>query len=121
MRTTHFLAIAAAVFMTGAALAADAKTGTRSCRDLNEERSFLVQEAKAITSKVEAKNQEVGETADALKAAKNAPRKQELRRRLDAAKRELSVLLDREHESTDRLGALDAEIYEKCHVKGGRK
>ncbi len=120
MRTSHFLAIAAAVLMTGGALAADAKTGT-SCRELADQRSFLVQESKLITSSVEAKNQEVGELAASLKAAKSESRKQELRRRLDGAKRELSVLLDREHESTDRLGALDAEIYQKCSVKGGRK
>lgn len=120
MRTSHVLAIAAAVFMTGGALAADAKTG-KSCRELGEQRSVLVQESKLITAKVEAKNQEVGETARALQAAKSESRKEELRRRLDAAKRELSVQLDREHESVDRLGALDAEIYAKCSAKGGRK
>lgn len=119
MRRLTFLSIlvAGALSAGGAAMAG---TGTKSCKDLQDERIVLIQESKLATSNVEAKNVQLGEAADALQKAKEAGRKAELERRVDGLRRELGTLLDREHSTTDALGALDAEIAKTC-LKGGRK
>ncbi len=91
----------------------------RSCADLASERIRLVQASESLTARVEAKNLELGETADGLAQAKEPARRKELTRRRDGLRRELSELLDREHESVDRLGSLDAEIARRCR-KGAR-
>ena len=115
-----FLSTILAAAALGAGGGAMAGTGTTSCKDLKDRRIVLIQESKLATSDVEAKNVQLGEAADALKKAKDAGRKAELQRRVDGLRRELSALLDREHSTTDQLGALDAEIAKKC-LKGGRK
>lgn len=118
MRSLSILSIlvVAALGAGGGAMAA----GTLSCKDLQDKRIVLMNESKLATSDVEAKNVQLGEAADALKKAKDAARKTELERRVDGLRRELGALLDREHSTTDQLGALDAEIAKKC-LKGGRK
>ena len=108
--------VAAALGAAGGAMAA----GAPSCKDLQDRRLTLVQESTLTTSNVEAKNVQLGEAADALAKSKDAARKVELERRVDGLRRELSALLDREHSTTDQLGALDAEIAKKC-LKGGRR
>lgn len=97
-----------------------AATGGPSCKDLSDRRAFLMKESELATANVEAKNVQLGEAADALAKATNPQRKEELKRRVDGLRRELNTLLDREHSTTDQLGALDAEIAKKCR-KGGRK
>lgn len=97
-----------------------AATNGPSCKDLSERRTFLLKESELATSNVEAKNVQLGEAADALAKATNPQRKEELKRRVDGLRRELNVLLDREHSTTDQLGALDAQIAKKCR-KGGAK
>ena len=92
----------------------------QSCADLASERAWLVNDAKRITSQVEAKNVQLGETASALAAAKTAPRRAELERRAEAQRRELTRLLDRELEATNRLGYLDSTMAKQCK-KGGAK
>lgn len=98
----------------------DAKSAAPSCQDLQSRRAVLLEESKLATANVEAKNVELGEAADAAKAATDEKRKAELERRADGLRRELTALLDREHATTDELGALDAEIAKRCR-KGGRK
>ena len=109
-----------AVAALGAGGGAMAAAPTKSCKDLQDQRIVLIQDSKLATSNVEAKNVQLGEAADSLTKAKDATRKAELERRVDGLRRELSALLDREHSTTDSLGALDAEIAKKC-LKGGRK
>ena len=91
-----------------------------SCTELRERRDALVAQSKALTSSVEAKNTELGETADALKTAANEARKTELERRREGLKRELNTLLDRELSSVNELGALDKEISTRCPKGGGK-
>lgn len=105
----------------GAGPAASAKSGGTSCKELQDRRVFLMKESELATANVEAKNVELGEAATALKRARDAARKRDLERRVDGLRRELNTLLDREHATTDQLGALDAEIGKKCLKKGGRK
>ena len=119
MRRLLLCSILAAAAL-GAAGGASAKSGAPSCQDLQSRRQALIQESRLVTSDVEAKNVELGEAADALRAAKTAARKKELERRVDGLRRELNVLLDREHATTDQLGALDAEIAKRCRKGGSR-
>ena len=119
MRKLLICSLLAAASM-GAGPAATAKSGDSSCKDLQDRRIVLIKESELATSNVEAKNVELGEAADASKKATDAKRKAELERRMDGLRRELNTLLDREHSTTDQLGALDAEIARKC-LKGGRK
>lgn len=100
--------------------AAPARTGGPSCQELQERRVALLEESKLATADVEAKNVELGEAAAALKGATDAARRQELQKRVDGLRRELNTLLDREHSTTDQLGALDAEIAKRCRKGGGR-
>lgn len=90
-----------------------------TCSDLASERAVLLQESKRLTSEVEAKNLSLRETSDALASAK-ADRQEELSRRAEGLRRELTVLLDRELETTNRLGQLDSTIGKQCK-KGGAK
>ena len=103
-----------------AGFAADAMSAAPSCEELRSRRAVLLEESKLATANVEAKNVELGEAADALKAATDEKRKVELQRRADGLRRELTQLLDREHATVDQLGALDAEIAKRCS-KGSRK
>ena len=104
----------------GGGSAAETKPAAPSCKELQERRGILVKESALITSDVEAKNVELGEAADALKKATTQARKTELERRMDGLRRELNTLLDKEHSSTDQLGALDAQIAKQC-LKGGKR
>lgn len=117
MRRILTLVLAAALL--GAGSSSDA-AGKESCTDLAAERSFLVREAKRLTAEVELKNVELGDSAASLAAAKSEPRRKELARRTEALRRELSQLLDRELEATNRLGHLDSTIAKRC-AKGGGK
>lgn len=92
----------------------------QSCADLASERAWLVNDAKRLTSQVELKNTQLGETANALAAAKTAPRKAELERRAEGYRRELTRLLDRELEATNRLGYLDSTMAKQCKKGGGK-
>lgn len=120
MRRTSLAILFAACALTGSAAVSNAAPPAEKCSDLTAERSYLVLEAKRLTSAVEAKNAELGDAADSLSAAKNAQRKTELERRAEGLRRELTVLLDRELETTNRLGYLDSTISKRC-AKGGGK
>lgn len=102
------------------ASAAGAAGKEPSCTELRERRAALITQSQALTSSVEAKNTELGETADALKAAGSEGRKKELERRREGLRRELSTLLDRELSSVNELGALDKQISTRCGKGGGK-
>ncbi len=108
--------------LLAAGLSADAATARHSvdCDALHRERALRVRESAGLSSSVETTNVELGETADALRAATDPGRRRELARRAAALRRELSTLLDRERESVDRLGTLDTEIAARCRARGGR-
>ena len=110
-----------AVGALGAGPGASAKSGGTSCKELQDRRIVLIKESELATANVEAKNVQLGEAATALQKAGDPARKEELQRRVDGLRRELNTLLDREHSTTDALGALDAEIGKKCLKQGGRK
>lgn len=120
MRANLLLLAVLAVAGIAAASNATAAGKEPTCADLTGERAALVQEAARLTSDVESKNLELGETADALSTSKSAARQTELSRRAEGLRRELNVLLDRELETTNRLGFLDSTIAKRC-VKGGGK
>lgn len=101
-----------------AGLGADGKSSQPTCDELQTRRAALLEESRLATANVEAKNVELGEAADALKAATDEKRKAELQRRADGLRRELTRLLDREHATVDELGALDAAIAKRCKKKG---
>ncbi len=94
--------------------------GNESCADLASERTYLVREAKRLTEEVELKNVELGDAAASLAAAKSAPRRVELQRQSEALRRDLTLLLDRELEATNRLGFLDSTIAKRCTNGGGK-
>ena len=119
-RELSLLVFAAAVLGMTRGAGASGRNNAPTCEELQARKVALVKQSQAITADVEAKNAELGETADQLKAARDAARKQELERRVDGLRRELNVLLDREHSTTDELGALDSEITKRCG-KGGRR
>lgn len=122
MRATLMILAVLAVAGIAAASNSTAAAGKEpTCSDLTMERGALVQEAARVTSEVESKNLQLGETSDALAAAKSAPRKTELDRRAEGLRRELVVLLDRELEATNRLGFLDSQLAKRCGKKGGGK
>ncbi len=90
-----------------------------TCGDLTRERGILIRESKLATSDVEAKNTELGEAADSLKAALDDGRMIELTRRVEGLRRELATLEDKETSTVNRLGALDSEIAKKgCKSSG---
>ena len=124
MRANPILTLLAVTALVGLAAATNAvaAAGSKepSCSELAAERQFVSQDARRVTGAVEAKNVELGETIDALSVAKAAGRKQELSRRAEGLRRELTVLLDREHEKIDRLGALDSTIAKRCRKGGGK-
>ena len=119
-REISVLVFAAAVLGMTREAGASSRNNAPTCEELQARKVALVKQAQAITADVEAKNVELGEAADQLTAAREHARKQELERRVDGLRRELNTLLDREHSTTDELGALDAEIVKRCG-KGGRK
>lgn len=121
MRANLFLLAVLAVAGTIVASNATAAGKEPSCSDLTIERAALVQDAKRLTAQVEAKNLELGETSSALAVAKAPARQTELNRRAEGFRRELTVLLDRELEATNRLGFLDSQLAKRCGKKGGGK
>src|SRR4051812_7307215 len=94
------LSLACAAAVPGAACAARAPKAAPSCSDLSTERAALVRQSKTTTGEVEAKNRERGEAADALKVAKDDARKDELNRRIEGLRRELSALETKELSET---------------------
>ncbi len=122
MRTRFpILLLLAAIFAVPVAhaTARSGKPALNTCGDLARERGLLIRESKLATSNVEAKNTELGEAADALKAAKDDARKTELQRRVEGLRRELATLEDKETSTVNRLGALDSEIAKKgCKSSG---
>lgn len=116
------IAALAASLLAAQVVHGNAATGSKapSCAQLRQERDALVAESRSVTAKVETKNVALGETADALRAARSDARKRELTRRQHALKRELSILLDREKEGLDRIGRLEKEISTRCGKEGAR-
>lgn len=103
-----------ATALASATHAAGAAGGTQpSCSDLKSERAALALHARRVTGAVEAKNMELQETLDLLARARAPQRKRELERRAEGIRREMTVLLDREHESLDRVGYLDNALAAK--------
>jgi hypothetical protein len=121
MRVNPILLLVAALAVAGLAVASNAVAAAKepTCSDLNSERIVLLQESKRLTSEVESKNLSLRETSDSLASAKPA-RKEELERRAEGLRRELTVLLDRELETTNRLGQLDSTIGKQCKKGGGK-
>lgn len=122
MRTRFpILLLLGAIFAVPVAYASgrSGKPAPSTCGDLTRERGILIRESKLATSDVEAKNTELGEAADALKAAKDDGRMIELTRRVEGLRRELATLEDKETSTVNRLGALDSEIAKKgCKSSG---
>jgi hypothetical protein len=119
-RLSLALFLAAAALAGTAAVSNAAAPAKESCSDLTAERAYLVQQAKRLTAEVELKNVQLGEASNAMGAAKAAPRKAELERRAEGYRRELSELLDRELEATNRLGYLDSTLAKQCKKGGGK-
>ena len=121
MRANLILLAVLAIAGMAAASNATAAGKEPTCSELTMERGALVQDAKRLTAEVESKNLQLGETSSALSVAKAAPRQKELSRRAEGLRRELTVLLDRELEATNRLGFLDSTLAKRCGKKGGGK
>ena len=121
MRANLLLLAVLAVAGMAAASNATAAGKEPTCSELTMERGALVQDAKRWTSDVESKNLQLGETSSALASAKSAAHQKELSRRAEGFRRELTVLLDRELEATNRLGYLDSQLSKRCAKKGGGK
>lgn len=123
MRNSPLLSLLTIAILAGAIAGSEATAAGRepSCAELVRERAFLIGESRRLTAAVESKNVELGETAGELKAARQPSRKRELSRRAEGLRRELTVLLDRELESVNRLGHLDATISSKRCGKRGAK
>ncbi len=112
------LALGATTAVTHASAADKAEP---SCTELTAERTARSIELTRLTASVEQKNVELGEAASARKVAKVESRRTELDRRSEGLRRELTVLLDREHEHSDRVASLDSLLAKKkCGKRGGK-
>lgn len=120
MKPTVLVLTAALLTLATAAIGAQTTASPGECSALAAERAALKLEVPRLKSAVEAKNAELGETSDARALAKAETRRRELARRAEGLQRELTVLLDREHETVDRLGFVESTIAKRCGKGGGK-